>query len=42
MKSFLAAALVTSSALATNFAVLLAGSTGYKNYRHQADVSHLY
>lgn len=27
---------------AANFAVLVAGSSGYSNYRHQADVCHAY
>lgn len=27
---------------AANFAVLVAGSNGYYNYRHQADVCHAY
>jgi len=31
-----------SSTFAANYAVLVAGSNGYYNYRHQADVCHAY
>jgi len=41
MKSFATGALVLATqALADNFAVLMAGSTTYENYRHQADIAH--
>lgn len=33
---------IFSGALAENFAVLIAGSKGYYNYRHQSDVCHAY
>jgi legumain len=36
------ALLGTKSALAANWAVLVAGSSGWYNYRHQADVCHAY
>ena len=36
------AILVLALAAADNWAVLVAGSDGYWNYRHQADVSHAY
>ena len=36
------AILVLALAAADNQAVLVAGSDGYWNYRHQADVSHAY
>jgi glycosylphosphatidylinositol transamidase (GPIT) subunit GPI8 len=40
MKSFAAGAiLLTAQAYAENFAVLLAGSATYENYRHQGDVA---
>ena len=32
----------SSSSSSTNWAVLIAGSNGYYNYRHQADISHSY
>ena len=41
-KSILIAALLASSISAANWAVLVAGSNGYWNYRHQADVCHSY
>jgi len=47
MKAF-STACIAGLALALNhdpsnhFAVLVAGSTGYSNYRHQADVAHAY
>jgi legumain len=34
--------LFCNSALAANYAVLVAGSNGYYNYRHQADVCHAF
>ena len=34
--------MLATQALAENFAVLLAGSTTYENYRHQADTGHAY
>lgn len=37
---FLAALLVTATC--ANWAVLVAGSNGFHNYRHQADVFHAY
>lgn len=33
---------LTASAYAENFAVLVSGSNGFWNYRHQADVCHAY
>ena len=33
---------VFHTAYADNWAVLVAGSRGYSNYRHQADVCHAY
>ncbi len=33
---------ILAIASAANFAVLIAGSKGYSNYRHQADVCHAY
>ena len=34
--------LLINSVYADNWAVLVAGSNGYYNYRHQADVCHAY
>jgi legumain len=42
MKSIVAALGVTSAAATSHYAVLVAGSSGYSNYRHQADVCHAY
>ena len=44
MKFTLAAALVSTLASAQQYhsAVLVAGSAGYYNYRHQADIAHAY
>ena len=44
MKTFFAAALVgsVSAAASDHWAVLVAGSNTYGNYRHQADVAHAY
>jgi legumain len=39
---FLASFLLFGCITADNFAVLVAGSNGYYNYRHQADVCHAY
>lgn len=35
-------ALLSTTVSADNFAVLVAGSKGYSNYRHQADICHAY
>ena len=37
-----ALALLLAPAAAEKFAVLLAGSKGWSNYRHQADIAHAY
>lgn len=42
MKIFALLALLFVSVSADNFAVLVSGSKGYMNYRHQADVCHAY
>ena len=42
LKTVLAVALFTTVVLADQYAVLVAGSNGYWNYRHQADVCHAY
>jgi len=44
MKTFFAAALAgsVSAAASDHWAVLVAGSNTYGNYRHQADVAHAY
>lgn len=42
MKSLTIAMLVLALACADNWAILVAGSDGFWNYRHQADVSHAY
>ena len=44
MKSLFATALLSTFAAANqdHFAVLVAGSSGWWNYRHQADVHHAY
>ena len=34
--------LATTTVLADKFAVLVAGSNSYDNYRHQADIAHAY
>lgn len=39
---FLALLLLSGSAFAANWAVLVAGSNGFWNYRHQADICHAY
>jgi legumain len=39
---FLILALSISSSLSANWAVLVAGSKGFGNYRHQADICHAY
>ena len=39
---FLAVALVATAVQADHYAVLIAGSHGYQNYRHHADVCHAY
>jgi legumain len=38
----LLAVLLVSCAMGANYAVLVAGSYGYGNYRHQSDVYHSY
>jgi len=42
MKPLLIVALLVCSAYAANWALIVAGSNTYSNYRHQADVSHAY
>ena len=42
MKSLTLSLLVLALASAANWAILVAGSDGFWNYRHQADVSHAY
>ena len=44
MKSLFASALMASYAAANSdyFAILVAGSSGFWNYRHQADIHHAY
>ena len=44
MKSLFATALLSTFAAANqdHFAVLVAGSSGWWNYRHQADIHHAY
>lgn len=44
MNKLLLIALITLCAgvMADNYAVLVAGSNGYGNYRHQSDVCHAY
>ena len=42
MKFVSIALLVLALAAADNWAVLVAGSEGFWNYRHQADVAHAY
>ena len=42
MKSLSLTLLVLAVASAANWAVLVCGSDGYGNYRHQADISHAY
>lgn len=44
MKSLFASALIATFAAANqdHFAVLVAGSSGWSNYRHQADIHHAY
>ena len=42
MKFFSIALLILALAAADNWAVLVAGSDGFWNYRHQADVAHAY
>lgn len=42
MKLFLAVALLISLVACDKWAVLVAGSNTYSNYRHQADVFHAY
>ena len=42
MNKLIIISLLISSTLCANYAVLVAGSTGYINYRHQADVYHAY
>jgi legumain len=42
MKVLLFLVLLAASAYAANWAVLVAGSNGFWNYRHQADVCHAY
>lgn len=42
MKSITIALFVLAVASAANWAILVAGSEGFWNYRHQADVSHAY
>lgn len=39
---FLILAVAIPAALSTNWAVIVAGSNGYWNYRHQADAHHAY
>ena len=42
MKTFIAAALAGYATASDHWAVLVAGSNTYSNYRHQADVAHAY
>ena len=42
MRSFLLIACILALAAADNWAVIIAGSDGYGNYRHQANVAHQY
>lgn len=42
MHRFLLILALVHCASAANYAVLVAGSSGYDNYRHQADVCHAY
>lgn len=42
LSTFLTAILLISSSQCANWAVIVAGSKGYYNYRHQADVCHAY
>ena len=42
MRSFLLIACILALASADNWAVIIAGSDGYGNYRHQANVAHQY
>ncbi len=42
MNKLIIISLLISSTLCANYAVLVAGSNGYINYRHQADVYHAY
>ena len=42
MRTFVAATLAAAVTASDHWAVLIAGSKGYDNYRHQADVAHAY
>lgn len=42
LKTILIATLLVSSAYSAQWAVLVAGSNGWSNYRHQSDVCHSY
>ena len=42
MRSFLLIACILALAAADNWAVIIAGSDGYGNYRHQANIAHQY
>ena len=42
MNKLIIISLLIASTLCANYAVLVAGSNGYINYRHQSDVFHAY